>query len=73
MNNMKQGWEIKKLSDVCRVISGQSPEGKYYNSEGNGIPFYQGKKEFTEKYIGEPTTKICIGSGLTAIGNLKIF
>lgn len=56
MNNMKQGWEIKKLSDVCSVISGQSPEGKYYNSEGNGIPFYQGKKEFTEKYIGEPTT-----------------
>jgi type I restriction enzyme S subunit len=53
---MKQGWEIKKLGEVCKVIAGQSPEGKYYNSEGNGMPFYQGKKEYGEKYIGEPTT-----------------
>jgi type I restriction enzyme, S subunit len=53
---MKQGWEIKKLGEVCEVIAGQSPEGKFYNSKGNGMPFYQGKKEFGEKYIGEPTT-----------------
>jgi type I restriction enzyme S subunit len=53
---MKQGWEIKKLGEVCKVIAGQSPEGKFYNSEGNGMPFYQGKKEYKEKYIGEPTT-----------------
>ena len=53
---MKQGWEIKKLGEVCKVIAGQSPEGKFYNSEGNGMPFYQGKKEYGEKYIGEPTT-----------------
>ncbi|MDX2195567.1 MAG: restriction endonuclease subunit S [Cytophagales bacterium] len=55
-DNMKQGWEIKKLGEVCKVIAGQSPEGKFYNSEGNGMPFYQGKKEYGEKYIGEPTT-----------------
>jgi len=53
---MKEGWEIKKLGEVCLVIAGQSPEGKYYNTNGNGLPFYQGKKEFTDKYIGEPTT-----------------
>ncbi len=53
---MKQGWEIKKLGEVCKVIAGQSPEGKFYNSEGKGMPFYQGKKEYGEKYIGEPTT-----------------
>lgn len=52
----KQGWETKTLGEVCEVISGQSPEGKYYNNEGVGLPFYQGKKEFQEKYIGEPTT-----------------
>jgi len=52
---MKQGWEVKKLGDVCEVIAGQSPQGKYYNSEKKGLPFYQGKKEFTEKYIGKPT------------------
>lgn len=52
---MKEGWKYKKLGEVCMVISGQSPEGKYYNSEGKGTPFYQGKKDFTLKYIGNPT------------------
>ncbi|MDP2247878.1 MAG: restriction endonuclease subunit S [Nitrosomonadales bacterium] len=53
---MKAGWEVKKLGEVCTVIAGQSPEGKFYNNAGDGLPFYQGKKEFTEKYIGKPTT-----------------
>ncbi len=53
---MKQGWEIKTIGDVCKVIAGQSPEGKFYNDNGNGLPFYQGKKEYGEKFIGEPTT-----------------
>jgi type I restriction enzyme S subunit len=51
-----KNWEVKKLGEVCKVIAGQSPEGKFYNSEGNGMPFYQGKKEYGEKFIGEPTT-----------------
>lgn len=53
---MREGWEIKNLGEVCLVIAGQSPEGKFYNSEEKGLPFYQGKKEYGEKYIGEPTT-----------------
>lgn len=51
-----EGWQTKKLGEVCEVIAGQSPEGKYYNNEMNGLPFYQGKKEFSEKFLGEPTT-----------------
>ena len=51
----QEGWEERKLGEVCEVISGQSPEGKYYNTDGQGTPFYQGKKEFSFKYIGEPT------------------
>ncbi|MBU4350742.1 restriction endonuclease subunit S [Patescibacteria group bacterium] len=53
---MKNNWQTKRLGEVCEVIAGQSPEGKFYNKTGNGLPFYQGKKEFTEKFIGEPTT-----------------
>jgi len=49
-------WQTKKLEDVCVVIAGQSPEGKFYNQSGRGLPFYQGKKEFAEKYLGAPTT-----------------
>lgn len=52
---MKQGWEIKKLGEVCTVIAGQSPEGKFYNIVKKGLPFYQGKKEFTKKYLGAPS------------------
>jgi len=50
----KQKWPMVKLGEVCVVIAGQSPEGKYYNEEGTGTPFYQGKTEFTDKYIGAP-------------------
>jgi type I restriction enzyme S subunit len=53
---MKQSWEIKSISDVCEVIAGQSPKGKYYNDKGDGLPFYQGKKLFGEKYLDEPNT-----------------
>jgi len=52
MNNI---WELKKLIEVCSVIAGQSPEGKYYNANSDGLPFYQGKKGFKDRYIGEPT------------------
>ena len=61
---MKAGWVAKTVGDCCEVISGQSPEGKFYNSEGKGLPFYQGKKEFGEKFIQpastwtEQTTKV---------------
>lgn len=47
--------QIFPIKEYCEVIAGQSPKGKFYNAEGEGLPFYQGKKEFTEKYIGEPT------------------
>lgn len=53
---MKVGWQYRKLGDVCQVIAGQSPEGKYYNNEMNGLAFYQGKKEFSDKFLGAPTT-----------------
>jgi type I restriction enzyme M protein len=47
-------WEMVKLGDVCEVISGQSPESEHYNQDGDGLPFYQGKTEFTEMLIGKP-------------------
>jgi type I restriction enzyme, S subunit len=51
---VREGWELAKLGKVCEVIAGQSPEGKFYNEGGDGVPFYQGKKEFQDKYIGPP-------------------
>jgi type I restriction enzyme S subunit len=53
---MRAGWQHKQIGDLCEVVAGQSPEGKFYNSDGNGMPFYQGKKDFGEKFIEDPTT-----------------
>lgn len=39
------------LGSVAEIIAGQSPEGKFYNELGKGLPFYQGKKDFGEKFI----------------------
>lgn len=53
-------WPMVELGEVCEITAGQSPEGKYYNEKAEGLPFYQGKTEFTDKYIGPPkhwTTK----------------
>lgn len=49
------GWEEKTLGEICVIIAGQSPNSQFYNTEANGLPFYQGKKEFTNKYIGTPS------------------
>ena len=43
------------LKECCTVIAGQSPESKYYNTEGIGIPFFQGKADFGEVY---PTIRV---------------
>jgi type I restriction enzyme S subunit len=53
---VKNGWQSKQIGDLCEVIAGQSPESKFYNAEGKGMPFYQGKKDFGERLIDPPTT-----------------
>lgn len=53
-------WESKKLEDLATVIMGQSPPSKYYNENGDGMPFFQGKTEFGETYPStrQYTTKV---------------
>jgi type I restriction enzyme, S subunit len=47
-NNIPKHWQIKKLGEVCEIIMGQSPPSTTYNYEEIGLPFFQGKAEFTE-------------------------
>ena len=44
-----------KLGSIATVIAGQSPKSEYYNKEGRGTPFYQGKKDYGKRYLNEPT------------------
>ena len=47
-------WSLVELGKISDITSGQSPESKYYNKKGNGLPFYQGKTEFSDIYLGKP-------------------
>lgn len=48
---MKQGWEYKKLGEVCNITMGQSPDGKSIN-DNEGVEFHQGKTCFGERTLG---------------------
>ncbi|MDD4290592.1 MAG: restriction endonuclease subunit S [Patescibacteria group bacterium] len=50
----EKGFKEKLLDEVSEIIMGQSPSGSSYNQNGNGIPFFQGKAEFGERF---PTVK----------------
>ena len=52
---MTVGWSTAPIGSVCSVIAGQSPPGDAYNDQGDGLPFYQGKKEFTDRYLAAPS------------------
>lgn len=39
-------WKDGKLTDVAKIIMGQSPKGETYNTIGNGLPLLNGPTEF---------------------------
>lgn len=61
MNRDKNMPVVYKLKDCCQIIAGQSPESKYYNTNGEGLPFFQGKADFgalypkVRMYCSQPT------------------
>ena len=46
-------WTHKKLSQVATILMGQSPPGSTYNETGQGLPFFQGVKDFGARYPSE--------------------
>lgn len=55
------GWTEAKLHEVSETIFGQSPPSNTYNTNREGLPFFQGKAEFgtvspiVEKWCTKPT------------------
>jgi len=49
-NELPNGWAWTTLGESCEVILGQSPPSSTYNTDGIGLPFYQGKAEFGDLY-----------------------
>ena len=48
--NLPNGWTWTILEEISEIILGQSPPSSTYNTNGEGLPFYQGKLEFGKLY-----------------------
>jgi type I restriction enzyme S subunit len=60
VNNRQVNREIGQmnyavLSEVAKIIMGQSPPSSTYNTKGEGLPFFQGKADFGDLY---PTPRV---------------
>src|SRR3989338_8752022 len=49
-SELPSGWGKSSLAEVAEIIMGKSPSSEYYNAEGEGLPFFQGKAEFGDLY-----------------------
>jgi type I restriction enzyme S subunit len=47
---LPDGWVWTTIGEAFEVILGQSPPSSSYNTDGTGLPFYQGKAEFGDVY-----------------------
>lgn len=50
IGEIPEGWEVKKLEEVCELILGMSPKSEYYNENGEGLPFHQGVSDFGDRF-----------------------
>ena len=44
-----EDWEVKKLGEVAQITMGQSPDSKYYNENGIGLPLIQGNADIKDR------------------------
>ncbi|MBA3965551.1 MAG: restriction endonuclease subunit S, partial [Nitrospirales bacterium] len=63
-SKLPSGWTKSSLTEVAEIIMGQSPSSMFYNREGNGLPFFQGKAEFGDLY--PEVVKWCTAPGKIA-------
>lgn len=50
MTGLPTDWRVAALDEIANITMGQSPPGSSYNENGVGVPFFQGKAEFTDTY-----------------------
>jgi type I restriction enzyme S subunit len=55
LGEIPEGWDASKLGEHFNVVMGQSPKGDTYNEEGNGILFFQGRRDFGFRF---PTPRV---------------
>ena len=50
LGEIPEGWEVRRLGECYNLTMGQSPPGKTYNDDGEGMPFFQGRTDFGFRY-----------------------
>ncbi|MCG7601494.1 restriction endonuclease subunit S [Halomonas sp. McH1-25] len=50
LGEIPEGWEISTVGREFDVTMGQSPPGDTYNETGEGTPFFQGRRDFGERF-----------------------
>ena len=48
--HLPNGWNWAELNEFSEIVLGQSPPSSTYNEDHIGLPFYQGKLEFSSVY-----------------------
>ena len=69
LGKIPEGWDVRRLSDVCNLVMGQSPKSEFYNEEGKGLPFHQGVTDFGNRF---PKTRLycSVKSRLATAGDI---
>ena len=52
---LPEGWGVKALNEVVQLTMGQSPKSKFYNLNGEGLPFHQGVSDHGFRF---PTRRV---------------
>ena len=50
LGEIPKGWKVTTIDEDFNLTMGQSPPGSTYNEDENGVPFYQGRKDFGFRY-----------------------
>ena len=50
LGEIPEGWGVGIVGDCFHLTMGQSPPGRTYNDEGDGLPFFQGCSDFGFRY-----------------------
>ena len=50
LGKIPKGWNPSNIGSEFDLTMGQSPPGKTYNETGNGLPFFQGRRDFGFRY-----------------------
>jgi len=55
LGEIPEGWRVDSMGNHFRITMGQSPPGSTYNTDGDGLPFYQGRVDFGFRF---PTRRV---------------